>query len=75
VSDTCPYCGDGLESIGTMNHIECVRAVMDEADRLRWMFAHCHVMYWTFEDHGECDGCKKVLAQLNAQYDVVRQTL
>ena len=24
MSDTCPYCGDGPESIGTNYHIECV---------------------------------------------------
>jgi len=25
----CPYCGDGMNSVGTLNHIECVRALTD----------------------------------------------
>lgn len=25
---TCPFCGDGMESVGTLNHIECVAALM-----------------------------------------------
>ncbi len=29
---TCPYCGDGMESVGTLNHIECVRALVAERD-------------------------------------------
>ena len=24
---TCRYCGDGMESIGTLNHIECVASL------------------------------------------------
>lgn len=27
---TCPYCGDGTESIGTLNHIECVGDLMQK---------------------------------------------
>ncbi len=30
---TCAYCGDGMDSIGTLNHIECVAALEAERDR------------------------------------------
>ena len=29
---TCPVCGDGMECVGTLNHIECVEKVMAERD-------------------------------------------
>lgn len=29
----CPYCGDGMESIGTLNHIECATKLLAEVDR------------------------------------------
>jgi hypothetical protein len=28
--DTCPYCGDGPQCVGTVNHIECVAALEAE---------------------------------------------
>ena len=28
----CPFCGDGPQSIGTNNHIECVESLMAERD-------------------------------------------
>jgi hypothetical protein len=31
----CPYCGDGMESIGTLNHIECATKLLAEVERLR----------------------------------------
>lgn len=27
--NVCPYCGDGMNSVGTLNHIECVRALTE----------------------------------------------
>jgi hypothetical protein len=33
---TCPFCGDGLEAIGTLNHIECVEKLSAELAALKW---------------------------------------
>ena len=30
----CPYCGDGMESIGTLNHIECATELLAKVERL-----------------------------------------
>ena len=35
MSDTCPYCGDGPECVGTNNHIECVEALMERLRQSR----------------------------------------
>jgi len=32
---TCPHCGDGMNSIGTLNHIECVVALQEQVERRR----------------------------------------
>lgn len=42
---TCPYCGDGMESIGTLNHIECVAALEAERDELETMLRRKHVRW------------------------------
>jgi len=36
---TCPYCGDGPEAVGTVNHIECVEKLQAEIKRLRGLLA------------------------------------
>ena len=38
---TCPFCGDGMASVGTLNHIECVAALRSQLqakteDAERW---------------------------------------
>lgn len=38
-SDTCPYCGDGPEAIGTLNHIECVEALAAQIDQIQQRIA------------------------------------
>ena len=38
---TCPYCGDGMESIGTFHHIECVAALEAELAAERSFTAFC----------------------------------
>jgi len=55
---TCPYCGDGMESVGTLNHIECVVAIMAERDRtieaLR-VCGNCTGRELHHDPYGECE--------------------
>lgn len=36
----CPHCGDGMKSVGTLNHIECVSELEAAlAEKLEWLDA------------------------------------
>ena len=39
--NTCPYCGDGEEAIGTLHHLECAIALHARVAELEKKIAEC----------------------------------